>query len=461
MKRIGIRFPILQQYNDCFYLSLGDIGDGLHESRRGVLLSQHATTVNDNLTGGIFATALFLFLLKDATAFDYTRFIAMHSVVTGMAGFAQLLSPLLFERIRNRRRWIYGLTGAGHFINIVILPFLSGLGLPTPIKAYLYIISSGIMSACSAVCGPAYSEWMIHSLPDACRSDFFMLQTTTTELLSQGVSLALSVGMDFYKRRFSEFSGLLLMRGLAVLAVTGQYCARNRMEEPAYQTQAREGSWKNILKAPFSSKPFLFTVFVSMIWAFGTGFGGTYYNAYLLDGAKLSYTYISVCGFIGLPLQLLMLPKWNSSIRSRGWLPTMSVSMFLYGICYAINAMVTERSRWMYLISTVFCKMIAGGVSMGNANLAYLFMPESMKNSCFTFFSVCTSLAGMASAQAAKAACRKTEGKTISLFHLSLENRAYICFFAFAILALDSAAIWCFHKITQKKSIAAQRPLPS
>ena len=130
---------------------------------------------------------------------------------------------------------------------------MSGLGLPTPIKAYLYIISSGIMSACSAVCGPAYSEWMIHSLPNACRSDFFMLQTTSTELLSQGVSLALSVGMDFYKRRLSEFSGLLLMRGLAVLAVTGQYCARNRMEEPAYQTQAREGSWKNILKAPFSS----------------------------------------------------------------------------------------------------------------------------------------------------------------------------------------------------------------
>jgi len=140
------------------------------------------------------------------------------------------------------------------------------------------------------------------------------------------------------------------------------------MEEPAYQTQAREGSWKTILKAPFSSKPFLFTV---------------------------------------------------------------------------------------------FCQMIAGGVSMGNANLAYLFMPESMKNSCFTFFSVCTSLAGMASAQAAKAACRKTEGKTLSLFHLSLENRAYICFFAFAILALDSAAIWCFHKITQKKSLAAQRPPPS
>lgn len=58
---------------------------------------------------------------------------------------------------------IYLLMAIHHFINIVILPAIVMLNLPTTEKAYLYIGVYGVMTACNALCGPAYSVWMMHS----------------------------------------------------------------------------------------------------------------------------------------------------------------------------------------------------------------------------------------------------------------------------------------------------------
>lgn len=157
------------------------------------------------------------------------------------------------------------------------------------------------------------------------------------------------------------------MRALASVAVSLQFLARNRMEEPEYNVAIHRVTWREMLLTPLWSKPFLITVLIAILWSFGTTFAGTYYSAYLLDGAGLSCTYISICGMIGLPLNIYLLPRWNKAINVYGWLPALSVSMALYGICFALNALVTEQSAWIYLFFTVYCISISGGVTLGQS----------------------------------------------------------------------------------------------
>ena len=446
MRYKWMKFPVIWQYADCMKRSLWDRGDGLHISRRGVLISHHATTVYGSLTGGIFSTTLLLLLLGNAASEEYIYFIALNTAVMSFAGMAQFLSPLIFERMKRRRRMIYFLTGIYHVINIAVLPALVMLDIPTSEKAYLYIGANGVMSACSSLCAPAYSVWMMHSLPEECRSDYLVFQNMTTELLLQVTSLLLAVFMDFFKAHDAALIGILIMRGCAVAAAVIQYLSRNRMIEPQYNRDIQKVTLYEIVHTPLSSKPFLFTVGISMLWTFGVTFAGTYYSAYLLDGANLSYTYISICGLIGIPLNILMLPKWNKAIRDRGWLPALSVSMMLYGICYAINGLVTEQTVWVYLLSTVYCMAIAGGVTLGNANLPFLYMPKSMENSCLTFYNLCTSLASMASAMAAEFFCQMTADHPVSVFGIMLENRAYMNFITCIILLADAGMVWLLYK---------------
>ena len=78
-------------------------------------------------------------------------------------------------------------------------------------------------------------------------------------------------------------------------------------------------------------------------------------------------------------------------------------------------------------------------------------MPENFKNSCLAFFSLCTSLAGMAAAVAAEKFCILTDGFIINLFGLTLENRAYAGFVSCAILVLNGSIVWMLHCYDCKK----------
>lgn len=204
--------------------------------------------------------------------------------------------------------------------------------------------------------------------------------------------------MDVFQKKDAAFTGILIMRGLAVGSVAMQYAAQNHMVEPEYNNSVARITLREMVKTPFSSVPFLATALISFLWTSGNIFGTTYYNAFLLDGVGLSYTFISLSTLIGLPLTILTSPKWNRLIRSRGWLPTLSISMALYSVCFLLNVFVTPRTTWIYLISGAYGKLVSNGVLLCVANLAYLFMPKSMQNSCLSFFNLCSSLASMAAA---------------------------------------------------------------
>ena len=75
-----MKIPFVQNYAACMRSSLSDNGDGLHISRRGVLFPHYATTA------------------------EYVRFLAMHTAVLSFAGMTQLLSSVLFERLKQRRK---------------------------------------------------------------------------------------------------------------------------------------------------------------------------------------------------------------------------------------------------------------------------------------------------------------------------------------------------------------------
>lgn len=433
---------IFSSFRESWGRVMQDNADGLRNSRRSILSTNLFSSVHTALTNGIFFTALLLIVLKDATTEEYGYFIALNTSVQSLAASAQIISPFFVEHMRRRRGLIYILYGISHGINIVLLPLLTQLPLAVSQRGYLFVVLCGIMSVSTALCGPTISIWTLHSLPDTCRSDFFMLNSITTSVLNTVLAFLLSIFMDAHTASGTQMTAIIIMRCLAVPLIAGEYAARHYTVEPEYNTADSRINFLDILRAPFTSPKFLAAVLILFLWNFFGGFAGTYYYPYLLDGANLSYTYYSLCTIPGLPLSILLLPVWNKLIRRYGWLRIMALSMFLYIFCHGCNGLVTENTQWMYMLSVVICNVINGGATLGFSNLSYMFLPEKLRSSYLAFYSLCGSLATALSAVAARWFFGLTYGHTITLFGLELENRAYMSLITlFAIIPI-SLFVW-------------------
>jgi len=452
---------LISPFRESWGRVMQDNSDGLRNSRRGILSTNLFSSIHSSLTSGIFFTALLLIVLKDATTEEYGYFIALNTSIQSLAGSAQIISPFFVEHMRSRRRLIYILYGISHAINIVMLPLLMYLPFTVSLKGYLFVVLCGIMNVSTALCGPTLSIWTLHSLPDTCRSDYFMLNSSITSVLNAVLSFLLSVFMDAHTASGTQLTAIIIMRCLAVPFIAGEFAARHYTVEPEYNTAGSRVNFLNILRAPFTSLKFLSAVLILFLWNFFGGFAGTYYYPYLLDGANLSYTFYSLCTIPGLPLSILLMPVWNKLIHRYGWLRIMALSMSLYVFCYGCNGLVTESTQWMYMVSVIICNVIGGGVMLGFNNLSYMFLPDTLRSSCLAFYSLVGSLATALSAVAARWFFDLTSGYTINVFGLVLENRAYMAFVTlFAVIPIALFVWFLAHKY-EKKPARESEPTPA
>ncbi len=429
--------------------ALREDSDGMAASRRGVFGCNLSTYVTSILTSGVFYTALMLLILKDATTEEYGYFLALRAAVVSVAGLTQFVAPFFLERLKTRRWAVDLLMGVYHLINLLLMPLIVYLPLTVSGKGYLFVVLTGLMTVSSSLCAPAWGVWSMHSLPVERRSDYLMIYRCVCDVLGQALTLLASVFMDYFEARSAAMTGILIMRGVSILMVWSEYTFRRRAVEPVYNAGHERIRLRDILLTPFSSKKFLATVLVASIWGFACAFAAVYYSAYLLDGAKLSYSYMGVVGLAGVPLGLITMPIWNRMIHRMGWMRALPIGMMLYGMAYLFNGFVTEQSQWMYLVSTVFCMAVCGIMALETENLPYLYLPREMSASCLAFYRLCGNLATLAAAAAASWVYGLTSGITIRVFGLTLVNSAYMSIMSFGMVLVGVLIAWLIGRRTE------------
>ncbi len=420
--------------------TMRDNSDGLAKSRRSLFFSQLCQTLYSNMSGTaagtVFNTALLLLLFADATAEQYGYFIAQASAMVGLFGLAQFIAPFIVERLKKRRAYVYTLTIAAAVLNIVGLPLVVVAPMDVVAKGYLYVAISAMQTLLSSLTANAYSVWTLHSLPDTVRSDYYTIFNLANSAISYGLNILLAMYMDYFQAHSMAFLGIVMMRGAAIGFVVADYLLRGRIAEPEYNKGKARIRFVDILKAPFQSKRYLITILYSCLMNFSMGFAGVYYATYLIDGAKLTYTYITLMGLLSLPLNLISIAVWGRLIRKKGWTSAMPPAIFLFSLAYLINGFVTDLTPWMYGVSIVFCNAVSGGYTLSEHNIPFLYLPDSLRDSCLMFRGLCITIASFLAASAANVFYKYTIGRDLTLFGMTLENRAYMSTMGFMMMQL-------------------------
>lgn len=425
--------------------------DGLANSRQSLFLGNLFSIISTNITAGTFYTALLIVLFRGHPESLRNEYIGRIAMLQTGAGFLQMVAPYIIERLKTRKKYVLSLRWLYHGLNIFGLAFIPILPIDIYTRANLFMVVAALMSASTALYTPAMSAWHIHPLSEYCRSDYYALYNMASNVLSLFVSLLSSVMMDFFTKSEKEYTAVILMRGIALFIVALEFNAFRKIKEPIYLEGEKRLVFWDILTAPFRHPRYLINILIGGIWTGSAATVGSYFVVYLVTDAKFSYTMVSLCGAVSLPIGLIAAPIWSRFIQKYGWLRPMAVSFFLYALQFFFNVLVTEETKWMYAAGVIFYMAVSSGSIIGLSNLPYMNAPKEGLSSCLAFYNTFGALMGFFGAWAGKVFMQKTAGKFIHIFGLTLKNASYIYLLPVTGTLLVALLLWAVYRMDEKQ----------
>lgn len=421
-----------------WYRVFQDNSDGLVKSRQSLYTANLLNTAISYLTATTFYTTLLLILFRghpDSLRNEYIGNIAMLQTA---AGFLQMVAPLILERMRTRKLYIIIMRSLYHALEIVGLAIVPILPLDIIPKANIFMVICALMSVSSALINPGMQAWHIYPVRTDIRSDYFALNSMSTATIANLVAMVTGFILDAAAVHQNEYTIIVAARSISVILVIISMRKWWQIKEPVYVTGEKRPSFLEIMTVPFRYPRYLLSIFIAALWTIGSACLGSFYGTYILSDGGVSYTLISLTNLFGMPITLLVTPLWNQVARKVGMMRLMPFGMFMFGVTYAINGLVTKDTAILYLLGSVYCCLVAPAYSLGVGNLLYDGLPEEGQSSCIAFYSTATSLVTFLGAWIGKSFMRVTEGKVFHIFGLELINGALISFLPFFFMSLTA-----------------------
>jgi len=412
-------------------------------SRANVAASNYTTGIINSFIGGNFLTGLLLLLNADDMVMGTITMIGF------IGNTLQALSPLIIERFDKRKKILIIGKGINYILNIVVISTLSVADINYQVKLVSIMVVMLLVSVLNAVLSPAISIWHIKSIPDKNRVQYFSFFSITNGILQYVVVLGASSLVDHFKAKGIEMYGLQLIRAVALLLAVLDIYFLTKIKEYPNISNKKSISLKNILINPFKQKKYLITVFIACLWSFSANIPGTYYTIYMLKHLGVKYSYLNIINMLNIPLLVLFTPIWSRRIRSTSWFKTLYFSMAIYLFHYIGLALVSKETMYyLYPVSMIFAFVFAPGINIVFSNAPYINMPESEQTNYIGFYSAMSNLAAFFGAFTGKKFIEYTEGKTIFIFDMAVQNKQYILIFTAIIMAIAACIIKKLQKLS-------------
>jgi len=422
--------------------------DGYALDLRRVFWGNAFANLASVVMNGVFFTGLILILLKGESDSVKNAYVGTIVSIQTACGVTQIFAPALIERLKSRKTFVFTTRLIYYGINGILLPLVPLLPLSQKPQITLFIVLMVIMQVSISINSPAISAWHITYITPDRRADFFSMQQMIYTTLNAVTSVSCAFLLDRFEAQGLALTGILVLRGAALVFIGLECNMFFRIREVSYPKPPKL-DFLSIFSAPIKNKGFLQLVLIGVAYNFTVTIQGQYFVVYLLEEAKMSYTFYTFMTIFALPILLIMLPVWNKLIKRLGWFYALALSLILYAFPQLFNMLITEQTVWIYPILCIYTNFVSPGLTLGMSNLPFMRMPEESKSSCLAFYSTAVSLAGFAGAFFGKYFVQWTEGKYLHLFGFAIGNRLYHFFISFTLLVILAAVIFSIQKREQ------------
>lgn len=411
-------------------------GDEQSKSRICHLQFNYTANIIANLIGGNFYTGLMLYLNAD------DAFIGLMSMFVFAANCLQLLSPLLMEHFKRRKKLLILSRLAIQGTNILFIGAIPFFPIGQQGRLIVFGASVLLMNVANALIAPGMSVWHIQFLPNQIRAKYFALLQMTNGIVVALFNLIGGAVVDRFKDIGLELWGFEALRIFSALLLCYDLFLLSRMKEEEYEA-GEKINLKALLIAPFREKLYLRTVGIAFIWCLIANIPGSYYSVYLLRDLEISYSFINLVSTLNVPILILLMPVWSRFLRKYSWLKTCNVSILLYAIHYILLALVNRGNySWLYPLTLIYAYVLAAGINLSFSNIPYINIPKQNQTLFIGFYSTMTNLGALLGVTFGRQLVTLTEDVTI----LGAGNKQLLVFLVGVLMILGSGGIFLLRR---------------
>jgi predicted MFS family arabinose efflux permease len=354
------------------------------------------------------------------------------------------------ERFQSRKKLLLYVRAIIYFFNIVVISSVSLMPVTNGIKLMLVLMIILFINFINALTAPGFVVWHIKSIPEKVRANYFTFFTITNGIIIYTVILTFSKIVDYFKASGNELQVLLILRILTLLLCLVDIYFLFKVKE--YPNQRSEGkiNFVSIFVTPFKEKKYLITVLIACLWNYSANIPGPYFTVYMLKDLGVSYSFLNLINMFNIPVLIFLTPLWRKRINTTSWFRTLYLAMGLFLLSYIGLSFVTKNTLILFPIAVIFSFLVAPGINLVFANIPFINVPEKDQTNYICFFATMNNLAALLGVLTGKEFIKHTEGITISLLGIEMQNKQYVLILTAFAMLIAVVLIYLMQRKTDK-----------
>ena len=399
------------------------------------------------LYGGNFFTGLLLSLGAD------DGYMGAITIVTYAGNIAAVFSPLIVERLRQRKKLLLVCRGLYYLLLlgfITAIPFL-GVGQSAKLAMILSVIA--LVNLIASLTGSGMSVWHLQSLPEGIRSSFFANLNMIIGILNMVLLNLAGLFADYFKMRGQELLGIVLLRCVAILFAALEIYNLSRLREYPYPKPTQQLKLPDIVRIPLRNSKYRAVIAIIVLWTLAATIPGPFYQVYLLKELKINYSVLSAVNLLNIPVLLIAMPIWGRVIGRFGDVKLFAPLAALASLHFVSLALVTKDNyQWLYPVSVFYYFLLAAGITQVASLMPYKFIPETNQSNYISFYGAINTGAALLGTFIGQRFILATEAVGLPFHGMILGNKQLIMFATGGAVLLGAAAMFFINRWLEKKA---------
>ncbi len=347
-----------------------------------------------SLAGGVFLMGFALKVLRATPAQ-----VGLLAALPMVANVVQMLGSYIIEKTGRKKRLCTTsvIVSRVLWILVILLP-LALLGDLRDDRVAVLVAIVAVSSLFGSLGNVAWLAWMSDLVPPETRGSYFGRRNMIASFTGMVITVAGGKFLTTWNRHFSDSSPfgylILFATGLVFGLVSSWFLSR--MPETGTPA-AREGGGISLASFlhPLQDRNFLSLILFVSVWNFGIQIAGPFYNVYMIDHLKMSFSTIALLATLSTLTTLLMMKVWGPISDRLGNRPIIVVSTWvLIAIPFVWIAARPQAPGSPLFIAFALSGAFMAGASLSQFNILIKLSPQAGRSIYLALFAAITGLCG-------------------------------------------------------------------
>ncbi|ROR27399.1 MFS transporter [Mobilisporobacter senegalensis] len=409
--------------------------DDYHKSQLKLILEGSTAGIIFALTVGTFLTGFLRYLGASP------QYCAIIGAVPQLGCILQLISPYVFERLRQRKFLICICAFIFRFSvgTIIFVPFL------VQGKKMILIIIMIIYTLAFMVAGfvtPGLNNWTLTVAPKHGRGRFLAIKDITAMLCVSAISIVVSKILDYYKLQGNIMIGFGIMFSISLLISIFDFILISQVGEPLTHHEIIKEPLVNLIKRPLQDSKFRKIILFLSIWNFAIQFSVSFIPIFMLSTLGLGYSFISIVTVLSNVVSMFATYLWGKLADATTWFLLLRINGLIIAACYLGWTFVTnDNAKALVPVVQILLISSNGAFNMASNNLQFDLAPVMGKTAYLGVTAAVASVISFLGAILGSVFSKVAQSIEINILFHTISN-LQISFFITSVLLITAILIF-------------------